>query len=259
MQEQAQTQEQQAWLAPQFRRRIAKRWRGWAPVGAQAARHRSHEGQSKPLFHIESHVDAPVAPRPPLVPSPATPRPDSSAAQQLSPPFSRSTVKATTGRQSGNSPRSFPPPHARLHKHAHQQELVNLDPSVPQAQPLRQSAAHAQPGGQASQAARAAGSTSLSGENRLQRGHRRKRTAASVPLHSQATARDDERARRRQTHSIDSTSTTLANPPPFLPHEPRTRTAAPVLLSKEGKQTNGNPTPNNNKLLVEVVPRRQLH
>lgn len=63
MQEQVHTQVQQVW--PTVSRPDSQTTARWAGVGAQAARHRSHEAQSNPLSHMECHIDNPIAP--PLV------------------------------------------------------------------------------------------------------------------------------------------------------------------------------------------------
>lgn len=60
MQEQAQMQVQQVW--PTVSRPDSQTMARWARVGAQAARHRSHEEQSNPLSHIECHIDNPIVP-----------------------------------------------------------------------------------------------------------------------------------------------------------------------------------------------------
>lgn len=160
----------------------------WARVGAQAARHRSHEGQSNPLSHMECHIDKPH--RSPTRPPTATLRPDSSAALPAAPPFSRSTLKARTGRQSGNSPRSFPPltPGSTNMLISRIDHLGALRACVPQVLPFRQSVKppdHEQPGSPCSLKSwqlcnSGPCSTSLSDEDLLQRGHKRRRTAASA-------------------------------------------------------------------------------
>lgn len=86
---------------------------GWPNDGAGGR----SGGQARPgtvrMNNNQIHHPTSTSTSMPTHPPTPTLRPDSSAA---APPFSRPTSKATTGRQSGNSPRSSPPHHGQLHK-----------------------------------------------------------------------------------------------------------------------------------------------
>lgn len=85
--------------------------RKWALGQPGTGRHRSHEGQSKPTIphrirHRQTHILSPTHPPTATLLYGLTGQSSSAAA----PPLLRSTVKATTGRHSGNSPRSISSP-----------------------------------------------------------------------------------------------------------------------------------------------------